>query len=226
MKKHLVAALTLFASGAAVLATSVSPTYDTFGTLSGATFGGTGIPNDNVAIATTTSGITLGLSATQRYFNPPLGNDGAGTFYATPGENTGLANPPKSVGPTWNFDIYLGNTGQGAFTYKLIYGNNTTGNFSTLDLTGLVTLGNGLYQDSWNLDMAFLNTIGYDPNASGVYAFELEALNVDGRAVAQTAINVDVGQVPDSASTILLLGCGFLGLAFFRSSQFGRMMAK
>jgi len=34
------------------LAAPIVPQYDTFGTLTGATFGGTGIPNDAVAITT------------------------------------------------------------------------------------------------------------------------------------------------------------------------------
>ncbi len=33
------------------LAAPISQSYDTFGTLAGATFGGTGIPNDAVAVA-------------------------------------------------------------------------------------------------------------------------------------------------------------------------------
>jgi hypothetical protein len=174
MKKYTAATLMLLLSGSALLATTITPSYDTFGTLSGATFGGTGIPNNNVAITTGNlhgdDTVTLGLSATQRYFNPPLGNDGAGTFFATPGENNGLASPPKTLGPTWNFDLYINLTdrSQSAYFFKLVYGNNTTGVSSSLDLTPLVSLGSGLYQDSWNLDMSFLSGIGYDPNASGV----------------------------------------------------------
>src|SRR5215469_8414331 len=105
MKKHVaVASLFLTVSLAAFGNTS-------FGTLSGATFGGTGIPNNAVEITTvntTPNGngasdtITLGLTATPRYQNPALGNNLAGTFSATAGANDGLGNPPHSVGPTWN----------------------------------------------------------------------------------------------------------------------------
>ena len=66
-----------------------APVFDVFGPLSEATFGGGGIPNDNMAITTITTGaddfktvITLGLSATRRHSNPALTNDGAGTFFA------------------------------------------------------------------------------------------------------------------------------------------------
>lgn len=231
MKKHLVVALTLLASASAVLATTVTPSYGTFGTLSDATFGGSGIPNNAVAYTTFNSGndnLTIGLSATQRYFNPPLANNGAGTFTATAGENNGLASPPKTLGPTWNFDFYINAQilSQTPYSYKLIYGNNTTGNFSTFDLTAFLV--GGKYQDSWNLDFSFLNTIGYDPNASGIYGFELDVVNDAGSVVAKTAINVDVegGHVPDNGSTALLLGCGFAGLAIFQSRQIRRALAK
>ena len=67
-----------------------------FGTLAGATFNGTpvssGIDNTNVQI-TTIDGAVLGLSATQRYDNPALSNDGVGTFQALTG--TGPATVPS-----------------------------------------------------------------------------------------------------------------------------------
>jgi VPDSG-CTERM motif len=50
--------------------------------------------------------------------------------------------------------------------------------------------------------------------------------NVDGAILAKTAINVDVGTVPDAASTAMLLGVGFLGLALLRSRQLRQVFAK
>ena len=90
MKKLLGLTSIMLASGIAVFASPITPTYnDSFGTLSGATFGGSGIPNNAVAISTYTddSGnvVTLGLTATPRYSAPAVGNDNAGTFYAMPG---------------------------------------------------------------------------------------------------------------------------------------------
>jgi len=81
--------LALMAAATASQAAPVSPFYTTFGNLAGATFGGSGIPTDPTAI-TTANGVTLGLTAFGRYANPSLTNDGAGTFTATPGANTGL----------------------------------------------------------------------------------------------------------------------------------------
>ena len=69
------------------------PTFDTFGPLPAATFGGSGIPNDSVAISTHVIDggptITLGLTAHQRFFNPPL------------------TNPSALFGAKWNFGWFV-----------------------------------------------------------------------------------------------------------------------
>lgn len=216
MKKYLGFASILLTGGLTAFATTISPSGTPLGTLSGATFGGTGIPN--TAVETTTysqnqNQIVLGLTATQRYSNPALGNDGVGTFFATTGQNTGLDGLPHSLGPTWNFDYYIGLTdvsGTG-YTFKLLYTDNTTGAAGSVNFGSANT--SGVSQDSWNLSMGFLSGIGFDPNNAHDYGFELEALNVDGAVLAHTAINVDVNSVPDASSTALLLGLGFTGLA-------------
>lgn len=188
-----------------------------FGPLSGATWGGSGIPNDATVSQTTIHNnndtITLALSATQRYSNPALGNDGAGTFFATPGLNDGLVG--ASLGTTWNFDWYINladNTGA-AYSFALKYGNNTSDVFNTLSY-GLASHVTGTQQDSWNLTMtSFLNGISFDPTANAVYGFQLEAFDSNGNMIGTDAINVNVSAVPDAASTAMLLGLGFIGLA-------------
>ena len=90
MNARLPIALCLVLVSSAVSATPISPTYDTFGPLTVATFGGSGIPNDAVAIDNTTSGLVLGLAAHGRYTGA-LANDGAGTFTAAAGLSPGLA---------------------------------------------------------------------------------------------------------------------------------------
>jgi hypothetical protein len=215
MKKYLTLASIFLSGGITLLATTITPSGTPLGTLSGATFGGTGIPNTDVEITTVPAGqgqITLGLTATARYSNPALANDGAGTFFATAGQNTGLDGLPHTIGPTWNFDYYINaDNVTGGYTFQLIYSDNTTGVSTTLALPA--------GQDSWNLSMGFLNTIGFNPNAAGVYGFELNALNVDGHVVGSTAINVDVGSVPDGTSTAGLLGFGIVGLVIFNSRR-------
>lgn len=198
----------LSAAGMVASASPVTPTYTTFGTLSGATFGGSGIPNDAVAITTINDGnntITLGLTATPRYSAPAVGNDGAGTFSATPGSASGKA--------LWNFDFYYDATG-GDYIYKLLYGTDAS-SLSSFDPTlisdNAATANNG-GQNSENL-VWFLG--GFDPNAIGQYDFELQALDQSGEVLGQSAIVVNVGTVPDAASTALLLGIGLVGLATY-----------
>ncbi len=222
MKKYLATLTCLcLTGGLTAFATTITPTGTALTTLAGATFGGSGIPNNAVEVTTVPVGqagsITLGLTATQRYGNPPLANNGFGTFYATPGENTGLDGGIHSIGPTWNFDYYINAGNLTAYTFRLIYSDNTTGLSTTL-----APMPQG--QDSWNLDMSFLNTLGFSATAAGVYGFELDALNSDGHVVASSAINVNVGSVPDTASTAGLLGLGVIGIGLlkFRSTRLAR----
>ena len=86
--------------------------YDEFGPFPNADFGGTGIPNDSVAASTQIIDgnvlITLAMSATQRYFNPALTNDGAGTYYAGTGSNFGGPGSSSTLeGALWNFNTYM-----------------------------------------------------------------------------------------------------------------------
>ncbi len=87
--------------------------YTDFGSLPGANFGGTGIPNDAVAATNVVvdgdNKITIALTAHQRYSNPVVTSDGAGTYFAQTGANDGLdgANPAHSTAATWNFGFYM-----------------------------------------------------------------------------------------------------------------------
>src|ERR1700761_2857030 len=109
MKSYILTACICFTAGATVLASPVAPHFDTFGELAGAQWSGSGNPHNPVAITTINTGgntITLGLAAQQRYSNPPLANDGNGTYFATTGQNDGLDGhiPAHAQGATWNFD--------------------------------------------------------------------------------------------------------------------------
>jgi hypothetical protein len=220
MKRLLFATVVgLFALVVASAASAGSVT--TFGTLAGATFGGSGIPNDNVAITTITVGsdvLTLGLTATGRYDNPQLGDNNAGTFYAKPGVVGGLA--------TWNFDFYADIKGAGSYTFKLLYDFDPAA--GTLEASlGVITFpGTGstfVAQDSWNLAMPFLgHTVSgltaplgsFNPNANGEYTFLLQAYDSTGTTLlGQSAILVNV---PDGGATLTLLGCALVGLGALR----------
>jgi len=241
MKKILALTSILLAGGLAASAVTITPSYGNFGSLANANFGGKGIPNNAVATTTIANGndsITLGLTATARYLNPTVGNDGAGTFSATSGMNFGNpANPSdQSLSThdyaTWNFDWYINLTdaSSSAYSFKLLYGNNTTATSSGFVIptgtSGLTSTTSGTGQDSWNLSMGFMNNIGFDANASGVYGFELQAFDAAGDLLGSTAINVDVRSVPDTGSSVTLLGCALIGIAFFSLRQNRRQTAK
>jgi hypothetical protein len=220
---------TILLGGINADAAPISPTFDTFGTLPGATFGGTGIPNNAVAITRITSGgynITLGLTAHGRFFNPPLTNDGAGTFFATPGSNFGNPSPPPIpstiLGATWNFAFYvrLDITSQPA-NFELLY-DFDPGYFTDETDHGRIVgniplLPGTTLQDSYNNMFAFLSTSftgpsfsifpppgTFNPNANGSYTFALRAYDLSGNLLGQSAIRVNVGDVviPEPATFV------------------------
>lgn len=217
---------TLLLSAGAALATPVTPTFDSFGSLPGATFGGSGIPNDAVAVTRISydnATITLGLTAVQRYQNPALTNNGAGIFHAAPGANTGLdgANPAHALGATWNFAFYVSIDGGTFrdFDFDLFYDMDAGANtdFSQLgriQLDRFVPATTTLAQDSQNLMFGFLAgnpaltgvtppSASFDPLASGEYGFVLRARVADGAVLGQSAILVNVNDVPEPASLVL-----------------------
>ncbi|WP_077036954.1 PEP-CTERM sorting domain-containing protein [Pelomonas sp. KK5] len=222
--------LGLLLAATSAFATPITPSYDTFGKLDGATYGGSGIPNDPSAISyviNPTSGatdVTLGMIATPRFSSPALTNNGAGVFYATNGAFT-----PPPGGDTnyalWNFDFYVGGPRASAYTYKLFY-DMDPGADTDDSAMGVITISgrqlpSNPYQDSWNLGMNFLTVDGgavnapdylnFDPGMPGEYSFALVAYS-DGQEVARSAIIVSV---PEPASIALvgvaLLGAGMAG---------------
>ena len=227
-------AIGLFTSAVAF----ASPSFDTFGSLPAATFGGSGNPNSSVAISTAGS-LTLALSAQQRYSNPALTNDGAGTYFATAGQNDGLVG--KGQGALWNFDYYINNTTTAAadpFTYTLEYGK-VGGTVYSLDPLGIADNGavSGFGgQNSQNLLFPAYGTIlGYqfnnfvlsgdfDPTENAVYQFDLIAKDANLTEQARVGILVNVSggnSVPDGGSSSVLLGVALLGLVAFRRKFVG-----
>lgn len=216
MKSFLKHALTALAvtgllSGTAALANPVTPVFTSFGTLTGATFGGSGIPNDAVAI-TTFGGVTLGLTATERFANPAVTDDGAGTFFAQPGSEV------SPVGYAhWNFDFYAFNNTGTNYQLQLLWDVNPGVN---TDQSSLLSLGTVAFnagtktQDSWNLGMGFANGGTFNPANAGQYSFALILKDQAGVELTRSAINVNVGttNVPDAASTGLLSAFGLASL--------------
>lgn len=222
----MLAALALAFVSAAATAAPITPTFTTFGTLAGATFGGTGIPNTAVAIATAPN-LTLGLTAHQRFVGPNLANDGAGTFTAFAGVSTF---PPSPADPyaTWNFASFIGGTGLSGLMFVFEYDfdpavGNAANTHGTISFPGLAITAPPA-QRSENLGMDFLATSNptlgivappgsFNPNAAGEYTFRLTARDAQGVTLAQTAIRVNV--VPEPAS-LALVGIALLGVAAVR----------
>lgn len=189
------------------------------------TFGGTGIPNDAVESNSVDNQVALGgvhlfLSATQRYDNPALTNDGAGTFFAMAGIDD---NPPSPVNPyaLWNFDWAIVGNNVDSYTYRLYYDfNPAAGNFGDY---GYVVVTPS--QDSWNLGMDFLAAAfagvvvppsfpSFDPTAAGQYGFALAAFTGT-TEVGRSAIlvNTQAADVVPEPATMTLLAFGLAGMA-------------
>lgn len=214
---------------------SATPIFDEFGPLDEATFGGQGIPNDEVAISSQfvngTDTITVAMSATQRFSNPALTNDGAGTYFAGPGSNFGGAGESTLEGALWNFNFYINlesTAGNVLADYQIdLYYDFDTGFDTPIGSLGSINITNSilasadpnavLIEDSQNLNFAFLassvpgfiNAPGgsFDPDALGEYNFAIQVSQpTSGFGVETVAMDVQV--VPEPASMIMALATG------------------
>ncbi|MEM9751761.1 MAG: PEP-CTERM sorting domain-containing protein [Planctomycetota bacterium] len=219
---------------------AVPITFDSFGSLPQATFGGTGIPNNEVAAGSQfvfgDTTVTAALSATQRFNNPALTSDSAGTYFATPGSNT----PPGTTteGSTWNFNFYIevddpnGTLAVNDFQVDLLYdfdpaADNTVGDLGRINITNAInadlaanpgTLPPTVTEGSQNLFFSFLaNDIAglidapvgtFDPNVNGEYTIALQVTDA-GFPIETVAIKV---VVPEPATMGLLGSAGLLML--------------
>ncbi len=213
----------LFSAGIAFASLSASasltPTYDTFGSLPAANFSGTGISNKAVAVDNFTghylgifsNTITLGLTATSRYANlPAVTNNGKGTFTAAAGVDKTDASSIADQLAKWNIDFYIGGANLlNGYSYKLMIDIDPSANenFKTFSLF----LND---QDSWNVgawNLELLDGYSFNPNLTGEYTVVLEADNASGAAVGRTSILVDVKNVPEPAS-LALVGVALAGM--------------
>lgn len=233
--KLLSTALLLFVGTGTSIA---APLFDTFGPLDDATFGGTGIPNDEVAISSQfsngTSLITVAMSATQRFGNPALTNDGAGTYFAGAGSNTGPGSPSGTQeGALWNFNFYINidSATETLSDYQIslfydfdpVFDNGPAGLGSINITNGILASSTPLttkVEGSQNLMFAFLATDapgflvaptfpGFDPNTLGEYNFGIQVSQA-GWGVENVRMDVQVVPVP---AAVWLFGSGLLGLA-------------
>jgi hypothetical protein len=228
------ASVALMISGAATAA----PLYDVFGPLDDATFGGTGIPNDEVAISSQfsngTSLITVAMSATQRFDNPALTNDGLGTYFAQAGSNTPTGT--STEGALWNFNFYINIDSAtetlADYDFTLFYDFNPAFDNGPVGL-GRINLTNAILasanpgatklEDSQNLMFSFLATSvpgfitaptygAFDPNALGEYNFGI-SVGQAGWGVENVRMDVQVVPVP---AAVWLFGSALGALGWMR----------
>jgi len=224
-----------------------TPIFDVFGALPQATFGGTGIPNDEVAVGSqfadgTDVLITIAMSATQRFSNPALTNDSGGTYFAQTGSNFGGAGESATEGALWNWNYYMEVEGFNGATpvladyqidlfYDFDPGFDTPiGGLGKIDVTAALlatTPAATVSQDSQNLLFGFLAASTppfitapggiFDPNAVGEYNFAIQVSNPSSGFGIET-IAMDVQVVPEPG-TFGLAALGIIAIGFCRRKR-------
>lgn len=212
--------------------------YDGFGAFPDATWAGTGIPNDAVAaskqIVDGDTTIRIAMNATGRYSNPQLANNGAGTFYAGTGSNTGGNNESPTTGALWNWNYFMDITsGSGKvlsdYQIDIWYDFNPAGPTACCSVAGLGRINvtalllasaptSVLQQGSENLLFSYLATGipgfitppggAFNPNAVGSYQF---AITVSSGPFPLDSVAMQVQVVPVPAAAWLFGSA--LGLA-------------
>ncbi|MCC6242948.1 MAG: PEP-CTERM sorting domain-containing protein [Gemmatimonadaceae bacterium] len=190
----------------------------------GVTFGGSGIPGPVMTTEVGSIGPRLTLGASQRYDNPALTKNGAGTYFYTPGADACTA-PLPAVCPApgyakWNFNYAVTGDDIASYEYRLFYSLTPIGTPDHLWLDfqpGFVFPSFTVpLQNSLNLGMAALDQVpgapNFDPSTAGTYRFALVAYDV-GTDIerGRVAIALSTTTVPEP-TTVSMLALGAIAM--------------
>jgi hypothetical protein len=178
---------------------------------------GTGTSNGHFTVDTEANGVELGLRASIRFVGPitPTGN-----LYIAP---VGSTPPGRAL---WNFEFSV-NPGSLLGTHSLL---TITGPGGTLAFDPTLILdnrpiGGPFFQNSENLGFDWLGgPINFNPNASGIYTFDLKLLSADDRQLGDVSIQVNAVPEP-STWAMLILGFAGIGFMAYRRKSRPAMLA-
>jgi hypothetical protein len=164
---------------------------------------GTGTSNGHFAVDTGADGVELGLRASLRFVGPitPTGN----LYIAPAGNSSGRA--------LWNFEFSV-NPGSLLGTYSLLTITGPGGSlaFDPTLIPDNTPIGGPFDQNSENLAFAFLGgPLNFNPNASGIYTFDLKLFSVDKELLGEVSIQVNAIPEPSTWAMMIL---GFAGVGF------------
>jgi hypothetical protein len=172
---------------------------------------GSGTSNGHFAVATEANGVELGLRASLRKVGAitPTGN----LYIAPVGTKEGVA--------LWNFEFSV-NPGSLLGTHALLTITGPGGVLAfdpTLILDNKPT-GGPFDQNSENLAFAFLGgPINFNPNASGIYTFDLKLLSANDELLGDVSIQVNAVPEPSTWAMLILGFAGVGFMAYRRKSQ-------